>query len=195
MLEYVVDFLLGASIKMADEIADVPYLSDRFASYITPIIMISIFLYGLRAVDDFYYNLIWLSWFFSAYFGNSIENDLDKQNWNLIFGMVVFATCYTISYPLPQTSWILLITFLLYTGIGNILENVFLPEEVSIQKILVSLFVCILIPLLYFYGLPFMYLTYPNADIRFAEKHLVLIFGYFFIRFFSKVYLYNSDIS
>jgi hypothetical protein len=190
MLEYLVDFLLGASIKMADEIADVPYLSNKFASYITPIIMISIFLYGLRAVDDFYYNLIWLSWFFSAYFGKSIENELDKQNWNLIFGMVLFASSYTISFPLPQTNFSVLFLFIFITSLFNIIENIALPEEISISKIVITFIYIILILVGYFYILSPIIINNPTSDLRFVSKQTIMTMGYLIVRIVSKVFLY-----
>lgn len=69
MKELINQFLLGSSIKLIDEISDVPSLTEQYKSYLQPLMFITVFLYGLDAGNDFYYNVIWIAWFISAYFG------------------------------------------------------------------------------------------------------------------------------
>lgn len=194
MKDIIVEFLLGGFIKIMDEIADVPSFTTSFASYLKPLSLAIVFLYGLHASDDFYYNIVWFAWFISSYFGQSIDNDIDKYYWNISFVFVVFALGFSFSYPLPETHLPTLVAYVLVTGMGNILDNILMPEEVSLQKLLLSVFGFFAAPLLYFFVLAPLLQEYPTADFRFATKHLSLFTGYFFIRALSKAYLYFSNI-
>lgn len=193
MKDFVVEFLLGAFIKTIDEIADVPSYTNSFVSYIKPLSLATVFLYGLHASNDFYYNLVWFAWFISAYFGKSMDNEVDKYYWNISFLFVLFALWFSFSFPFPETHIPTLLVYTVFTGVGNILDNMAMPEEVSLQKLLLSVFGFIATPIVYFYVLSPLLLEYPSSDLRFATKHLSLFAGYFFIRTVSKAYLYFSN--
>lgn len=192
MKELVNQFLLGSSIKLIDEISDVPSLTEQYKSYLQPLMFMTVFLYGLDAGNDFYYNLIWIAWFISAYFGQSMDNEIDKGFWQLCFFLVLFALVYSATNPLPNIDVSVFSGFFLLLSVGNILENIFLHEETSLLKILFSFFVTLCVTLFYIYIIPLMK-TNSTMDFRYLEKHMFLILGYFITRFLIKVYVYYTD--
>lgn len=189
-----VDILLGFTLKMADEIADNPFYYKDYNSYLIPLILFVIFFITIRAVDDFYFNIVTLSWFIFSYFGKSIENDKDKQYWNILFIMTLFLTFYSFSYPLPETSWLILLIFILVTPV-NAIENLFSPEETSIRKIIMSFLAIFMFTALYnitYFVSPYIEIQ-PHWDLRFAYKQSLIMISYVITRFISKMYVYSKN--
>lgn len=189
MKELVLQFFLGSFIKTIDEIADNSSL-HTFQSFLNPLFILTAFLYGIAAADDFYYNIFWVAWFFSAYFGQSMENEIDRGFWNICFGLVIIGLLYSIQFPLPDVYLPVFLPFLLILSTGNILENIILPNEISFLKLLFSIVVVVCLPLFYIYVLLPILQENTQFDFRYLQKHLSLILGYFFTRVLFKVYLF-----
>lgn len=123
-----------------------------------------------------------------------MDNEVDKGFWQLCFFLVLFALGYSATNPLPPVYLPVLITFFVVISIINILENILLPEEISLTKILITTGALLFFPLLYFYFLSWIIELHPTTDFRYLNKHLSLMMGYAATRLFIKSYVYFTVI-
>jgi hypothetical protein len=181
--------LFGCIFKITDEIMDVPIFKEQFSEYIEPLKVSTIFLYGLQAANDFYYNLVFL--FFSAF--SFIGGSIDDTYWYVCWFLTLFATVWTFSYPLPETHLLLLIGLLFVAITTPALDNIISPEENSYTKMILTYIYTIIISTSYFFFLQSVVLENPTLDVRYISKYFGAFIGYFLTRSIVKTYLYYTS--
>lgn len=188
-MESLLSFLYGASMKVVDELMDVPNDYVNLKSFFQ---LFTISLYSILAYNDYLFSFIIIFITIGAYYAGS----LDDPYWVncgyivvIIFIISVINKKDFIISEISNYSIYLLLFIILYATVGSI-DNYLFPSEHNISKFLSSIFYFVssvigLLIVLYYEN------DYENDyELKTIKKLMILSIGHHFVRSIAKGYLY-----
>jgi hypothetical protein len=190
-METFLSFLYGASMKIADELMDVPNDYNNLKVFFQ---LLTVSTHSILGYSDYLFSFIFIFITVGCYYAGSLDDPI----WINFGYLILFIFIISIINNYDKIKLInmdlgIIILFIAFISfIGSATDNYFLPSEYNISKFLVSM--------VYLFGLIVAYgiiLYFENDyELKTVKKVFVFGIGYILIRTIVKGYLYfNSGIN